>query len=1343
MQPAEQDRIDPTRIATRQDFAGQLSAVRQRAGLTVREVARTVGIQHSTAGGYFSGRHLPGLRQTALLAEILRACGVDEAADVARWQEALARVRRTPGPRPAGGPVPYRGLAAYQPGDAPWFHGRRALTADLVRLVTAAAADPPPWPDAASTPGPAAGSPGLGSPGLGSYGPGSPGLGSYGLGNGGGPVGVPVVVVGASGSGKSSLLRAGLIPALCGPVGVGWVWRLVVPGEAPVRRLAAALAGLLAAPVETVAAGLAAAPAVVAAQVRRRLAPSRLLLVVDQFEEVFTACEPAERARAVAAVRALAAAGAAVLGLRADFYGAATRDPALVPSLQHAQLVVGPLTEAELRAAITEPARQASADLEPGLVELLLRELAPPGPEPAAFAHEAGALPLLSHALLATWQRHQRGRLTVADYQDSGGIAGAIAQTAEDVYAGLGPGERELARRMFLRLVHVGDDTTDTRRRIRPAELAGPDTVHIGQLLDRFVAQRLLTADIDSVDIAHEALLTAWPRLRGWLDADRSGLRTHRQLTDAAHAWRESGREEALLHRGGRLAVTCDWAIEPSHQVELNPLEQEFLAASQRRDRSERAADRRDTRRLRTLLAAVTALLLLSTGLTGYLVQQRREADRQRDLAISRQVATEADRLAGQDSALAGQLALAAYRIAPTTEARSALLTTSAQVAATRVVGPPGALQAARLAPDGRTLAGAGADGRVRLWSVADPAHPVPLCAPVPTAPATVYALAFSPNGRLLAAGGADGRVRVWSVADPARPVLVGDVVAVSGVPATVYAVAFSPDGRTLATGGADGRVRLWRVARLAMPAAGIGRDPGVAAPGPQATLAGPAGYVQALAYSPDGRMLAAGSTDRTVRLWDVRRPRRTGVGRLLGRASNTVWSVAFSPDGRTVAAGSADKSVHRWRLGGAELPALAGASSWVNAVAYDPTGATLAAGSSDGAVRIWSAGGRVLLTLPSPPVTAVSYSQDARLLVTAGTDGVARLWHLPGPVLTGAADGVYSVEFTADGQRLVAAGGVADSTIRLWQVADPGRPAPVGAPFAPARPARLSGAMALRPDGRLAAGGGTDGSVPLWRLAGDRALPVAVLRGSSALVQSLTFSPDGRTLAVAGNDHTVRLWNVRDPTAPRPLAVLTGATNYTYGVAFSPDGRLVAAGSADDRVYLWDVADPAAPRPLATLTGPANWVFSVAFSPDGGMLAAASADKSVWLWDVRRPDRPVLLRTLTGPTNYVNAVAFSPDGSRLAAAAGDKSVWLWNVADPGRAHPIAALGGAGGSVLAVAFSPDGTRIAGGVADDTVRLWQIDPAAAARQLCATAGDPISAEEWAHYVTGKAYDPPCG
>jgi len=1294
---------DPTRIATRQDFARELTLVRLKAGRTVREVARMVGIRDSTAGGYFSGRHLPALRPNLLLENILRACGVTDPAEIAEWGRALSRVRRAPGPRPAGEPAPYRGLETFRREDAEWFYGREALTEEVVRLV-----------------------------------------------HGRGPDDLPLMVVGASGSGKSSLLRAGVIPVLeagpAAPGAPGWRCELFVPGAHPLRRLALRLGSLTGADGEDLLARLADDPGSVVEAIVG--AGDRLLLVVDQFEEVFTQC-PDQNERRVFITALCAAAGPAtvVIGLRADFYPQAARYPALVPALQHAQVVVGPMTEPELRRAIVQPARRAAIDLDAGLVELILRDLAPYGTEAAGAAHEAGTLPLLSHALLATWRRGQRQRLTVSDYQLTGGIAGAIAQTAEEVYQGLYADERDTARQLFLRLVHVDADTADTRRRVPHSEIlqdrTDVETADLVGVLDQFIEQRLVTADANTVEIAHEALLSAWPRLRSWLDTDRAGLRTHRQLTDAAHAWEDSGRDPQLLYHGGRLAVASEWVSDPGHEAGLNALERGFLAESVRAGEQQRLAERRRTLRLRGLLAAVTVLLLLSGALAGYLVDQRARATRQRDLAISRQVATDANGLRGRDPNLAMQLALAAYRIAPTAEARSSLLDSSGTTMATRILGPPGVMQALAVTSDGHTLAAGGTDGTVRLWDISEPLRPVPQGAPLRASTGTnptVFSVAFRPGGRLLAAGGTGGTVRLWDVPEPGRPAAqLAALTGATGHIPTVFSVVFSPDGRTLAAGGADGALRLWDLSDPARPVP-------IAAP-----LTGHTGYIQAIAFSTDGRTVATGSADRTVRLWDLGDRRHPGpLGRPLGGPAKAVLAVTFSPDGRTLAAGSADKTVYRWSLARrpdpSPLPPLGGFNSWVNAVAYSPDGLALAAGSSDNTVRIWGRGDRLAARLPHPgPVTALAYLRDDHTLASSAADGVARLWHLPGPVITLPADSVFSVQFTPDGRQLAVAAGTADNTVSVWDVADPDRPVLVGPSVGGPPAAAFTGAMAVSPDGRTVAAGSVDGTVRLWRLRDPpRSVPVRpALTGPTSVVQSLAFSPDGRRLAVSTNDYTVWLWDLTDPGRPRVLTVLRGPTNYAYGVAFSPDGRLLAVGSADDTVWMWDITEPGRPRTLATLRGPTSYVFSVAFSPNGRILAAGSADKTTWLWDVTDPGRPRLLRPpLSGPTNYVYGVTFDAAGEVLAAASGDKTVWLWRVADPARPAVLATLSGPGDSVVSLAFAPDGATLAAGTADNTARLWKTDPAAVADDICATAGDRITQAEWARYITGLPYDPPC-
>jgi WD40 repeat protein/transcriptional regulator with XRE-family HTH domain len=1226
---------DPDLIATRHDFSRQLSRLRERAGLTVRDVARAVGIRESTAGGYFSGRHLPGARSQALVADLVRACGVTDPDEVERWIEALIRVRRSPGPRSATDPTPYRGLAAFEAEDEEWFRGREELTALVLDRLRHAR--------------------------------------------------TPLVVTGPSGSGKSSLLRAGVVPALRrerhpdgSPV---WDTRITVPGE----HLADLLEGQ--------------------SQIRPG---STGVLVVDQFEEVFTSGE-AWREDVAAALVDRAASGRVVLGLRADFWAAAAAQPALIPALQHGQIVVGPMSRDELRRAIVEPARLAAVELEDGLVELVLRDAGPRG--------DAATLPLLSHALLATWQRGHRGRLTVADYVASGGLAGATAQSAETIYQALTPDEQDQARRLFLRMVHVDDDTADTRRRVPRAELEDAD------LLDRWVEQRLVTVDESTVEIAHEALLSAWPRLRDWIDADRASLRVHRQLTEATRSWQDSGSDPQLLLRGARLAAADEWSADPDHRRRLNHAEADFLAASAAVVARERAVERRRSRRLRGLLAVACVLLVVSGGLVSYLLNQRQVVERQRDQAVSRRVATDAERLRDVDPNLAMQLALAAYRIAPTTEARSSLVESSAAPTSTRLLVAPGVLQSVAVTRDGRTAAAGGVGGEVAVWDVSSRSRTRRLSTVAAgTGPsATVFSVALSPNGRTLAAGGSDGHLRLWTIAEPAHPRLLATVVGATGAQPTIYTIAFAPDGRTLASGGADGVVRRWDVTAPAAPRA-------------LPTLRGPTDYVQAVAFSPDGGILAAGSADARVYRWDLRTSSPLPV---LRGPAKAVFAVAFSPNGRLLAAGSADKGLHLWSAAsGAREATLLGATTWINAVAFSPDSTRIAAGGSDNVVRLWALGNRRVpaATLPHPgPVTAVQFTDGGRTLATSAADGAVRLWQLPGAAVGTTADSVFSLQYTAGGDRLAVSGGSVDNTVRMWDVGDPRHPRLVGPTVSAPRDAPLTGAMAVSPDGGTIAGGSTDGTVRLWR-----GRTTTTLHGPTKTIQSVAFSPDGRTVAAGSNDHRAWLWHVDDPSH-RPVA-LGGATNYVYGVAFDPAGRYLAAGGADDVVRIWDLSRPG--RPVANLTGPASYVFSLAFSPDGTTLAAGAADSKVWLWDVHRKDAPIARPPLTGPGNYVYGVVFDRSGARLAATGGDRTVWVWDTTEPAAPRLALRLTGASDSVLVADFRPDGAWLAAGTADDAVLLWNLDPEQVADFVCTVAGDPLTRAEWDRYVTGVPYQPLC-
>jgi WD40 repeat protein len=1291
--------------------------LRERAGLTVREAARVAGVQASTAGGYFGGRHLPPVSTPGVLTGLLKACGVEQATDQEAWHEALVRVRHTPVLRPTSSPAPYRGLASFQPEDAPWFFGREDLVDALVARVAAAARRL-----AVGT--------------------------AHGL----------VVVVGASGSGKSSLLRAGLIPALeHGAIdGEPWPWLLLTPGANPLSELDR----LLEADSAT---------------------ESDLLVVVDQFEELFTAGADDEQRRDFV-TRLLSLSGqrsgrtVVVAGLRADFYGHATRLPGLVRALQDSQLVVGPMTAAQLRRAITEPARKAQVTLEDGLVELLLRAL---DPTPvgtgwtSGAAHDPGALPLLSHALLTTWQRGQQTTLRIPDYLAVGGITGAVARTADEVYQALNPAQRAAARRLFRRLVSVADGAADTHRRVTFAEL-GPQVEDAGSplrvALDAFTDHRLLTTERDGVQITHDALLTAWPQLRSWVDADRVGLSTHRQLTEAALAWEAAGHDPQSLHRGGQLAAAQEWATEADHAEELTPVERSFLAAGQERAETERRAEQLTTRRLRWLVVSLVVLLLMVAGLAGYAFHLQSDAGRERDFATSRQVAGQSRRLRTTDVAQAAQLAVLAHRTATTPQARSVVLDTAAMPLATRLVGPSGALRSVSVSAAGQLVAAAGERGVVRLWSVPEGGRPQRL-ADLPAGDGAVLATAFSPDGRTLAVGGADRRVYLWDVSPggrsrDGRPAPLGGPL--GGAANGIHALAFSPNGTVLAA-GADRTVRLWDLRDRARPRQLT------------AAITGPADLVHAVAFSPNGTVLAAGGADRTVRLWDVTRPGRPlpyggGAGVPLTGSTSPVLSVAFSPDGHTVAGSAGDGPVRLWNL--ARMPrawpkravpalppatTLTGRGGAVNGVAFSPDGDLLAAASSDAGVLVWDAKSGVLrASLPHPAAaTAVSW-RDTHMLFSSCADGSARGWSLPGSPVQGLAGPVHSVTFSHDGKRLAAAAG---GQAALWDVTDPTRPRPAGPGVGgsaggsaggvaggSAGGHQLDGASALSPDGALLAAGTRAGTVLLWNVAEPaRPRPIGkpIPLGNQP-VGRMAFSPDGRTIAVAVGNGTVQLVDVAVPIraspAGKPLPGLsrTGTPDRVLDVTFSPDGRTVAAATANRTVWLWDVTQVPAPRVLGEpLRGPDSQVHAVAFSPDGRTLAAGTADHSVWLWDIADRTGPQPIgQPLTGPSNDVQAVAFSPDGTLLAAGSGDRSVWVWDVRDRTSPTVLATLGNPGGAVNAVAFSPDGSTLAAGSSDHAVWLWPVDPDRAASRICATAGDPITPENWQLSAPGLPYRTIC-
>ncbi|MFF2088810.1 hypothetical protein ACFVVM_33930 [Nocardia sp. NPDC058176] len=1156
---------------------------------------------------------------------------------------------------------PYPGLRAYRTEERALFFGRDRVTAEFAALVT----------DASGI----------------------------------------VILIGASGAGKSSLLAAGLVPTLDRPT------TTITPGTHPGARLTDAMA-----------------------------AGSRVL-VVDQFEELFTLCtDDADRDEFLTTLANLATRTeeplTVVLALRADFYERCLHYAVLQDALQHRGYLLGPMRMDEVSRALTGPLAATGLTLEPGLEELVIAELRGLDGHPETAGYDPGALPLLSHVMAATWQQREGRRLTVGGYRKAGGVAGSVAATAELAWGELTDAQQHAARELLGALVTVGRDSRDTRRTVGRAELVarGGDPAAATEVLEVLAATRLIALDADSVQLSHEIVLTAWPRLRGWIDTDRVGYLVRQRLESDAAEWTATDRDSALLYRGTRL----DSANE--HADRTSPLVREFLDASGRSAR--RGARWR-------VGAGVVVVALLATGLVA--VDRGRLADQRaadRDYA---ELVAAAQRTRAGDPSLSAQLSLAAYRMRPDEATRTQLLNTQELPLAVTVPAHEQGVRTLADRPADNLLVSLDYLGNTVFWNIEDPARPRRLDTDLGV---RTTRFVFVPGGTDAITDGPAG-IQRWDLARPESPVLLHTFG--TGLR---QVIAVSPDGDQLAEVYSS-ELTLWRIGDRSRPT----RAAVIQLPGDN--------QQRHIEFGPDGDLLAVGHANfdenepDTVQLWDVRdpdRPRPSGAAITIGRGE-TLRTLAFSPDGTTLATGISGSSdltvatssrVDLWQITDPRAPRRFGApirvdNDVLNSITFHEGGQVLATGSY-GAARLWNITDPALPVQAGPDLSVSSgpcpqnpfapcqggplsmvFRTGEPMLATGGDDGALRIWTMPRSML----DKVSGVDgppvFDRTGHRMAMLH--AQGAVTVWDTSEPARP--VRLSTVPGSRGRSD--PALSPDGRtLSIHDGPGNQRIVFDLDNPRD------------PRPLTSWPTGtaRRSVVEGNrmllveESSAQMWDVTDRTAPTPLGrAITANAAMAYTHEFSADGTRVEVRLLDENRsarQIWNLDDPRDPRSITeTDVDPVLAIQPSLFLADNRTLAVAQSNY-LELWD------PGVSDPSTSSTNKIHteiapimAISTARDGAALAVTSDDGTTALWDVRDPRAPRRLSgSIGPADGQPRHAVLHPGGEHLVVITYDGHLGVWDLDPDRVADQICAATGDLLTEPVWRRQLPNLPYRPPC-
>jgi len=1130
----------------------------------------------------------------------------------------LKQITTTFQPKPFDGRCPYKGLDVFEEEDAELFFGRERLVDDLVSRVKESRA---------------------------------------------------VFIIGPSGSGKSSLVRAGLIQALKeGAIkrlhSERWMYETIKPGREPTEALALAFSRLKSPELANYFREHVAETSILhecAESVLSGRKYQRFVLFLDQFEEAFTQINREEErvtflnwlthAAMVENGRVIV-----LFAMRSDFVSNCATYPQLNSMFNQQSLQIGAMQSDELVRAIAQPALRVGLRIDPDLVAQIINDM----------HGEPGALPLMQFTMrdLFDSKQEQGGiiALTLEEYLQHGGIRKSLERHADASFATLDKHEQEIARSIFSGLIEIGRGAQDTSRTALFDELipANTNQTDVQAVVHKLADARLITTDEqagkDTVMISHEKLIDAWPWLKKLVNENREVIALQNEIASDAKEWQDHKRDPSYLYSGARL-VNAREQLE-ARKLVLSGTAYEFVRAGVARQKRSQTA----------VIGSIAAVIVLLTAAVIIFASLTRVAQRESQIALARQLAAQAQAITATNNSkqmTAVLLATYSMNIFPSSEAAQVLLNRDLSAFPISRMTHDRDVSFIAFSPDGKQVVSGSWDNTARVWEAFTGREVARM-----THDNFVVSVAFSPDGKYIVSGSWDKTARVWEMA-------TGNEVARMTHDGAVVSVAFSPDGKHVVSGSRDNTARVWEVF-TGREVARMTHD----------------NLVVSVAFSPDGKYIVSGSWDKTARVWEM------ATGNEVARVthSDKVRSVAFSPDGKYVASGSEDRTVRVWKADTGQETARLTHDHWVTSVAFSPDGKYIVSGNLDNTSRVWetATGKEIARMTHDDAVVSVDFSPDSTYVVSGSDDRTARVWEAATgrEIARMTHDGVvHSVAFSQSGKYVVSGSG--DKTARVWEASE-------GKEVARVIHDSMVTSVAFSPDGNYVVSGSGDDTSGKYVFSGSGGRTIRVWEAATGIeiahmthdgpVTSVAFSPDANYVVSGSWDWTARVWEV---STGQEIARMTYFRGGVSSVAFSPDGRYVISGSDDKTARVWEALTG---KEVGRMTHDGR-VYRIAFSPDGRYVVSGGEDQTARVWEATTGKE---IARMTH-NNVVLSVAFSPDSKYVVSGSGDGTTRVWE-ATTGKA--VARVGDASnGWVWDVAFSPDGKYVVS-EGFGTVRVWE-------------------------------------